>query len=71
MSYCRYRNHTGSALRLADFTAGRELHPALKMGSFYHAADRLSRKENYVIIENHSVGTVDSVDACGSTTLGN
>ena len=30
--YCRYRNHTGScAEALADFTAGREFHPALKI----------------------------------------
>ena len=29
--YCRSRNFTESALRLADFTAGRESHPALKM----------------------------------------
>ena len=28
--YCRYRNYTDSAQALADFTAGRELHPALK-----------------------------------------
>ena len=31
--YCRYWNRTNSAVRLADFTAGRELRPALK--NFY------------------------------------
>ena len=29
--YCRYWNHTNSAIRLADCTAGRESHPALKI----------------------------------------
>ena len=32
--YCRLRNRTGSAFRLAGYTAGRESHPALKNSSY-------------------------------------
>ena len=46
--YCRFRSFTGSARRLADFTAGGELHPALKIRFSIKKRKRFVKRKNCV-----------------------